>query len=47
MAGCCSQVQPIDGITTDMKIAAGICSCVGPLLFIGYFAITAILKKNK
>ena len=30
-----------------MRVAAGICSAVGPTLFFGYFAVTAILKKNK
>lgn len=40
------QVQGIDPRTTGMKIAAGICSCVGPLMFLGYFLFGYLRKKN-
>lgn len=41
------EVVPFNGITTNMKIAAGCCAVVGPSIFLGYFAVHAILKKNK
>jgi hypothetical protein len=40
------QVQAIDPRPKSMKIAAGICSTVGPLMFVGYFAMTYLRKKN-
>lgn len=36
----------IDSRPTSMKIAAGICACVGPLMFLGYFVFTYLRKKN-
>ena len=45
--GRCSKVVPINPITKGMKIAAGCCSVVGPAIFFGYFAVHAVLKKNK
>ena len=40
------QVNGIDSRPKNMKIAAGICASVGPLMFLGYFALQQIKKKK-
>jgi hypothetical protein len=40
------QVNGIDSRPKSMKIAAGICASVGPLMFVGYFVMTYLRKKN-
>ena len=42
-----AQVNRIDDRPRNMKIAAGICACVGPLMFASYFIVDALIKKNK
>jgi hypothetical protein len=41
------QVNKIDDRPQNMKVAAGICACVGPLMFASYFIVDAMIKKNK
>jgi hypothetical protein len=41
------QVNKIDDRPHNMKIAAGICACVGPIMFASYFIVDALIKKNK
>ena len=41
------QIDPIDSRPRNMKIACGICSCVGPIMFLVYFAIITMKKKKK
>jgi hypothetical protein len=40
------QVNGINSRPKSMKIAAGLCACVGPLMFVGYFCLTYLRKKN-
>ena len=40
------QVNSIDSRPKSMKIAAGICASVGPLMFLGYFALQQMRKKK-
>lgn len=40
------QVNGIDSRPKSMKIAAGICASVGPLMFLGYFALQQMRKKK-
>ncbi len=46
-AGTRAQVNKIDDRPHNMKIAAGICACVGPIMFASYFIVDALIKKNK
>lgn len=41
------QINKIDTRPKGMKIAAGLCACVGPLMFLGYFVVDGLIKKNK
>jgi hypothetical protein len=40
------QVNGIDSRPKNMKIAAGICASVGPLMFLGYFVLQQMRKKK-
>ncbi len=42
-----AQINKIDDRPKGMKIAAGICACIGPLMFLGYFLVDGLIKKNK
>ena len=42
-----TQINKIDDRPKGMKIAAGLCACVGPLMFLGYFLVDGLIKKNK
>ena len=43
---CRLQVNGIDSRPKNMKIAAGICASVGPLMFLGYFVLQQLKKKK-
>ena len=42
-----AQINKIDDRPKGMKIAAGVCACIGPLMFLGYFLVDGLIKKNK
>lgn len=39
-------IHGIDSRPTSMKVAASLCACIGPIMFLVYFSLTYLRKKN-